>query len=244
MINYKIFSTIELGFFSIHIWGLFAAIGFLVALYFIVKEAKRKKVSVDSVYSIAFFVILGGLLGARVAYVLGNLNLYSSFLDISKLWEGGLGFFGGFIGAFIFGFVYIKIKKLNFWKYVDIFVIGVPIGHIFGRIGCYLTGLHVGKVNSLPWGILVNNEIRHPVVAYEIIYLALIFLVLNKLKLKERFNGFLFFSYLILYGIFRFFNDFLRVGDSTYYGLTGTQIALLVGIVISVAVIYKKRSVK
>ena len=239
MIPYKAYSTISLGFFNIYVWGLLVALGFLVGIYLAVREAKKRKISLDRIYDISFYAILGGIVGGRIGYILSHLSEFKDFLEVFKVWHGGMSYFGGFIFATLFCYLYMRKHKLSFWKYADIFAVPLLIGHAIARIGCYLTGQHIGTITNLPWAINVNGVLRHPVPAYEFIALVLIALFLvyvKRFKLKE---GILFSTAVVIYSIVRFFLTFLRIEDPTFYGLTGSQYVTIALIAIFGYFIYK-----
>ncbi len=244
MIPYKIIHAMQLGPVTIQPWGVMVALGFLAAVYIAVKEAKRKKEDANKIYDLVFYVILSGIIGARIAYLIEYWEEVSSFAGIFKIWEGGLSFIGGLVGALIASYVYIKIKKLNFWKTVDIFAPALALGHAIGRIGCYITGLHIGKLTTVPWAVMVNNELRHQTALYDIIAELFNFLILWKLRTKKTFDGFLFLLYLMMYSAERFVIDFFRI-DPLYYGLTATQWSLIFVFLIAgfLFVRYKKAGV-
>ena len=222
MIPYKIFSAIHLGPIAIQPWGVMVAIGFAAGAYIAIKEAKRKNIDIDQMYNLIFWVTISGIIGARISYLIEYWREISSFADIFKIWEGGMGFIGGFFGALIAAYVYVRATKLDFRKIADIFAPALAIGHAIGRIGCYITGLHIGKLTAVPWAVMVNGELRHQTALYEIITNSANFLILWKLRTRKAFDGFLFLLYLMLYGAERFIIDFFRV-DPVYYGLTPTQ---------------------
>jgi len=233
MIPYKSFISWDLGFLTIQSYGLMLALAFLIGIYLLVKEAKKKGIDLTHIYNISFYAIIGGLIGSRLFYILTNPEFYiNNFLEILQIWKGGLVFYGGLFGAIIFIFIYVKKNKLEFWKFADLFSIPLVVGHIIGRIGCVLgDGGHAGKLTTMPWGVLVNNEVRHLTAAYSIIGLLIILTILIFLKKKRLKKGILFLSYLILYSITRFIVEIFRL-EQTYFGLTFTQyicIALFFG---------------
>ena len=231
MIPYKVFPMFELGPLHFNMYGIMFALGFLAATFLAVKEAKKRGISKEVVYDLVFYILIGTIVGARLFYVFFYWpeHMPLTFWDIFKVWEGGLAFFGGFIGALAAAYVYIKKNKLNFWVYADIFTIPLVVGHILGRFGDYFTGGHPGKITSLPWGILLDGAVRHPVVLYEIIGLVIIVTILLNLKrIKSKlnlFDGFIFSNYVILYSVQRMILDFFRVEstDPRFLGLTPTQ---------------------
>lgn len=236
---------LDLGFLKIYSWGFMVAIAFIIATILAAREAKRKGISPEKIYSLVTYIIIGAIIGSRVGYLLFNPSNLTNFLDIFKFWEGGLSFHGGFIGGLLFGFLYIKKNNLNFWKIADVIAPSIPIAHAIGRIGCFLRGCCYGIETTLPWGIQHLGEIRHPTQIYSSIALFLIFIFLSKQKYKKSFNGSLFLTYIIIYGIFRFLIEFIRVEPRILLGLTGAQITSIVLFVIAIFIflIFKKKNV-
>lgn len=227
----------ELGPLHFNMYGIMFALGFLVASFLAVQEAKKRSIKKEVIYDLAFYLLIGAIVGARLFYVVfyWPKHIQLTFLDIFKIWEGGLSFFGGFIGALAIAYIYIKKNKLNFWVYADIFTVPLVVGHIFGRLGDYFTGGHPGKVTSLPWAIYLENALRHPIVLYELIGLCIIVVILSNLKKFKFFDGFLFLSYVMLYSIQRTILDFFRIEstDPKYLGLTPSQYIVIVLFIIA-----------
>lgn len=242
MIPYKVFPMFELGPLHFNMYGIMFALGFLAATFLAVKEAKKRGISKEVVYDLVFYILIGTIVGARLFYVFFYWpeHMPLTFWDIFKVWEGGLAFFGGFIGALAAAYVYIKKNKLNFWVYADIFTIPLVVGHILGRFGDYFTGGHPGKITNLPWAIYLDNALRHPILLYEILGLFIIVVILLNLKRYKFFDGFLFSSYVILYSAQRMILDFFRIEatDPRYLGLTPTQYLVIILFVLSATFIW------
>ena len=240
---YYSFISWKLGPLTIYSYGLFVAIAFLAGIFLAVKGAKKRNISTEQIYDLIFYIIIASIIGARIAYVIEYWHNFDSFIDIFKIWEGGLSFIGGFIGALIAVFAYVKLKKLDFWRYADLFTPAIVLGHAIGRIGCILgDGGHIGKLTSMPFGALVNGEARHLTALYEFIFLALLFAFLIKAKDRKVFKkskGLLFLAYLAAYSTGRFVIDLLRI-DPRYFGLTMTQWLLTAIFLISGCLIIKK----
>ncbi|MFA5141708.1 MAG: prolipoprotein diacylglyceryl transferase [Candidatus Woesearchaeota archaeon] len=223
MLPYKTYSTISLGLFDIQVWGLMSAIGLIIGAVYAAKKGKQKGFDENTIYDLVFYSVLAGFVGSRLSYIFEHWSFYSlNLLDTLKIWQGGLSFGPGFVFAAIAGYIYIKKHKLDFLKYADVLAPAIPLGHIFGRLACYLIGDHLGTPSNLPWAIFQDGALRHPVILYEIIYLIIIFLIVRKISKMNVVKGTAFASYLILYSIARFINDFFRV-DPAYFGFTGTQ---------------------
>ena len=203
---------------NIYTWGLTAFLSFLFSYLLLTKLTKNKKI-----HDLAFFIILGAFICARILNYVLYYNSYNSFLGIFKIWQGGLEISGGFIGAFLFGFTYIKLRKLNFFKTADIIIIPIVLGIALGRIGCIIgDGGHLGKQTTFFLGTLVNAQILHYTAVYSFIAMFILFLILLYLRTKNLFKGFLFSFAMIYYGAIRFLIDFTRA-DPIYYGLTFAQ---------------------
>jgi len=237
MIPYKILPMFKIGPLHVNMYGIMFALGFLAAIILATREAKKRNIKKEIIQDLALYLLIGAIVGARLFYVIFYWPKDSplTFLDIFKIWEGGLAFFGGFIGALAMGYVYLKKNKLNFWIYADIFTVPLVIGHIFGRLGDYFVGGHPGKVTNLPWAIYLHNALRHPIVLYEIIGLCIIVIILSNLKKFKFFSGFLFLSYVMLYSIQRTILDFFRIEstDPKYLGLTPSQYIVIVLFIIA-----------
>lgn len=241
MIPYFEITEINLGFFSIHTWGLMVALGFVAGIIVAISEAKRKKLNPDHIYNLSILIILGSFIGARLVYIILFFADYqNNLISILKFWEGGYVFYGGLIGAIISAAIYIKIKKIDFLQYADAIAPGVALGLGIGRIGCSLINDHPGSVTGWPWGIeWPDGVVRHPVAEYLSLNGLIAFLLLWLLRKRISTVGTLFFIFITYYSITRFFLDFTRAkelvlpnADPHYFGLTVSQyisIILLIG---------------
>lgn len=227
-VAFKIFS------FPIRWYGVMAACGVIAAYLMIKKNRDYAKVSVEQSADLTFMLILVGVIGSRLFYIIQffdqfrytykngvkiPLSNFAVFLEMLKVYNGGLVFYGGFICAVIALIIYCRIKKLDFWKITDMCAPGVALGHAFGRIGCLLNGCCFGKPasfgitypkNSFP-GQCYPGQSLHPVQLYEALGNVALAILLNYTlrKLKPGQNMALYFC---LYGIMRFCDEFLR-GD-------------------------------
>ena len=194
--------------------------------------------------TILFILILAGIIGSRIMHVILYWEDYSgNLLRVFALWEGGLAFYGGFILAVICMIIYIRIKKLDFWKYADIVAPGLVIGHAIGRIGCYIAdGGHIGTATTMPWGVMYQGQLVHSTSIYSAVFLFALFGVLMYLRRKDiymKIKGLLFLSYVLLYATGRFIIDIFRI-DPAYLGLTATQYGLIAAFIISAVIAAKK----
>lgn len=229
----------SLGPINIYTWGLIVFLSFLISYILLTKLTSNKKI-----HNLALYIILGAIIGARILNYILSYSSYESIIDIFKIWNGGLEISGGFIGAFIFGFIYIKLNKLNFWKTADLIAIPTVLGLSLGRIACIFgDGGHLGKTTNFFLGTLVNNQVLHSPAVYELITMFILFILLLILKTKKLFKGFLFSFAVAYYGFTRFLMDFLRA-DPTYYGLTFAQYICILFFAVGIIVLIKLKKVR
>ncbi len=243
MIPYNIIPMFHIGFLHINMYGIMFALGALVATLLAAHIAKKRGINKEVIYDLALYMLVGGIIGARLVYVIfyWPADVPLGFFDIFKIWQGGIAFFGGLIGGILALYIYTRKHKLNFWVYADIFTVPLIAGHILGRFGDYFTGGHPGKVTNLPWAIYMDNALRHPVVLYEILGLLAILAIVSALMKKGLFDGFVFASYTMLYSAQRIVLDYFRIEstDPRFLGLTPSQfisIALLIAAICFIAI--------
>jgi len=233
MIPYFTFQEINISIITIQVWGLMASIGFLLALFLSLKEAKRKNIDKDDIWNVLILALIGMIIGSKIFYVISNLSEVESLTEIFNL-TWGFSFLGGASFAGILLFIYAKYKKINFWKLADTITPGIIAAIIIVRIGCFLIYDHLGKITNLPWGRLyIDETARHPVILYHIISALVIFLMVCYLKKRRLKSGLLFLHFAVYYLIFRFLTDFLRCSDLNicdvrYLNLTYTQWFILI----------------
>ncbi|PIP17903.1 MAG: prolipoprotein diacylglyceryl transferase [Parcubacteria group bacterium CG23_combo_of_CG06-09_8_20_14_all_35_9] len=244
---------------EIYSWGVMIAIGYIVGLFLALKEAKRQGIPQTNIYNLSFCILLGAMIGARLCYVL--LNLKTFILEPFKiffLFEGGMTSYGGFIGATLAGFIYVRCTRLNFWKIADICALAGALGLAIGRVGCFLNGCCFGRQTHLPWGIIYSEESLagevglgnvpiHPTQLYMSLNAFLIFIILYNLKKRKKFDGFLFLSFLILYSLGRFLIDSFRPWQPSDYilsppfrGLSLSHLVCMVIFVVSGLLLWKR----
>lgn len=216
MIPYFFLTEINFGLVKIQFWGLMLVLGFLVGLWLFRRQARKLNISDNIIFDLALIILISALVGARFLFVLNEWSYFSQNpIDIFKVWQGGMAFFGGLILAVFFGWLYLKKKGIKFWLVSDIIVISLAIGEAITRIGCFFIHDHLGKITTVPWGIQYLGETRHETSLYSFISCLLLFILLLILKNKNfgRKEGFLTGIYLVWYGLFSFFIYGLRATD-------------------------------
>ena len=238
---------LKLGELSLHTYGFFVAMGFLAGILIAKREAKRLGEDPDRIMDLSFYVMVSAILGSRLFYIITNPEIYlSDPLEIFKLWNGGLVFYGGFIAALIVGLIYLKIKKMPLWKTTDIAAPSLAAGQFLGRLGCFSAGCCYGKACNLPWAVTFTNPDSlaplgipiHPTQLYHAISNLSIFAFLWFFRSRKKYNGQLFWLYILLYAVTRFFIEIFR-GDFRGEPVFGVlSVAQAVGIIMApVAVI-------
>lgn len=212
---------LQVGSLKLYTYGFFVALGFIIAIWFTKRNARFYGVPDQMVSDLFLTVLISALAGARILYVLINIDAYrDNFLDIFKIWNGGLVFFGGFIGGALGAIIFLRIKKMDIWKTADVISPGLALGHSVGRFGCLFAGCCYGKSCSLPIAITFTNPDSlaplniplHPTQLYMIASNFVLFLILLAIQRRKRFNGMVFLSYIMLYSAFRSIIEFFR-GD-------------------------------
>ncbi len=210
----------SIGPFEVRYYGLFYALGFVMAYLMVSYLAKRKQMplSKDDAADYILFLLIGTVVGARLFYILFyNLPFYlSSPLEMLAVWHGGLSFHGGFIGAVAAGFYFCKKKKIPFYDIADITVIPLALGLAFGRIANFINGELYGRVTNVPWAVKFPDAegFRHPSQIYESMKNIVIFAALWSIKDKKLPKGFLFWLFVIMYSALRFIVEFFREPDA------------------------------
>ena len=211
---------IQTGTFELRAYGVVVALAFLLGLWLSTKEAKRKGLDPALVQDFAFYALLGGIVGARLYYVVFSNPAY--FLqkpwEIVAIWHGGIGIIGALLGGFLTALWYCRRKNLSFWRFADTLAPGVALGQAAGTFACLLNGDSYGKPAELAWAITYTdpramaplNVPLHPVEIYEIAAYFLVFLLVWQARKKYKTEGFAALTYLAGYGVARFSVEFFR----------------------------------
>ena len=209
---------------EIRSYGVLIAIGFLIMLPLISRQAQKEGISPNTIIDLGFWSLLWGIIGARILFILTTLSEYKKYpLEIFYIWKGGLVFYGGLIAGALTLIYYCKKHKLNMWQVMDLGALGVTFTHMFGRFGCLAAGCCFGRPTSLPWGLTFHKEEAfarplhtplHPTQIYEILFLGLLFIFLYfYLARRKKFHGQIVLTYFILYSAARFIIEFFRGDD-------------------------------
>ncbi len=226
--------AIQIGSFAIRWYGIMAAIGFLLGTVLMQINRKYAKLSSDQATSLMLLGLFGGILGARIFYVIQFAEQFRGrWFDVIRVDQGGLVFYGGFflaLGAII---LYCRRQKLEIVRVLDITTPSLAIGHAVGRVGCFLNGCCFGSptacwtgiaypADSIP-GMRYGDVPLHPVQLYEAAVNILIGLLMMILIRKTK-TGIPMACYIALYGVIRFADEFFRGDHQQFWnGLTPAQ---------------------
>lgn len=204
----------------IYTYGFFVFLGVLIGYLVAQRQARRQAIERNIFTHIVFWVIIFSFIGARLFYILVE---FRSFLEdplgilISR---SGFVFYGGIVfGSFVL-LILCRRHKINFFKFVDALILGLPLGHAIGRIGCFFYGCCYGRPTNSFIGVLFPPESPAGALGLKVIptqiiesfFLFLIFFSLRLVSRRKKLEGQVFVLYLILYGVVRFVIEFYR-GD-------------------------------
>lgn len=213
----------KIGSIEIRYYGVMIALAFIVAAIVGERESRRKGFAPGLVYDLLSYMLVAVIAGARLYYVLLSDPYWfiTHPFEIIAVWKGGLSLHGGLIGGLIAGIWYCRKKGIAVWKFTDVLAPAIILGQAIGRIGCTLNGCCYGRETDLPWGVVYTDPHSsaplgiplHPTQIYEVLLSLILFAGLWLGRKKTAFDGHLFLTYIMGYGVIRFFLEFFR-GDS------------------------------
>lgn len=213
-------------------YGILMATGMILGTLIALKEANRVGIKEDDVLDLAIIAIPIGLLSARLYYVIFNWEYYSqNTSQILNFRGGGMAIHGALIGGILTGYIFTRIKKIDFLKIADVVIIGMPLAQAIGRWGNFINGEAHGGPTNLPWAIVVDGVKVHPTFLYESIWDLGIFIFLWIFRNKKQYEGQIIVYYVTLYSIGRFFIEGLRTDSLMIGPLRMAQIISLIGVV-------------
>ncbi len=227
---------------SVRWYGILISLGMLIGTILALREAKRLGLDENKIIDLILFAIPSAIIGARTYYVIFNLDYYKGdILKMINIREGGLAIHGGVIAGVIVGYFFTKYHKLSFWQIADIIAPSLILGQAIGRWGNFINQEAYGTPTDLPWAINVNGVNVHPTFLYESIWNFCIFIFLMKYRKSKKFNGELFYLYLVLYSTGRFFIEGLRIDSLMLGPFRVAQLLSLTLIIVFTYLIIRKR---
>jgi len=236
----------NIGHFAVRWYGIILVIAMGIGIWLTAREAERKGFKKDDIYDAAIWIIIGGIIGARLFHVLDQWSAEFAANPIRAfyVWEGGLAIWGALTGGLI---TTALVSWKRGWRLLALLDAGAPglvLAQAIGRVACIITGDAVGKPTSGPFGFAYTSPnalvkqlgvFYTPMPAYEIIANLLIFTLLWNLRKRLWPDGRLFLVYLLFYSLERFFLAFTSAYRIVAFGLTQSQIVALIALAISLA---------
>jgi len=221
---------IDLGLFQIRWYSIAYILGILIGWIYankIIRLTTENKynftqISESKFNDLIIYLVIGIILGGRLGYIFFyNLEYYSqNFLEIFKVWHGGMSFHGGLLGVIISIIIFSKKTKINFFKFADIVSCVAPIGIFFGRVANFINGELYGKISTVPWSVIfpgAGNVSRHPSQIYEAILEGIVlFIIVNYFAFKKKLlfkTGYISSFFLVSYSVLRLFGEIFREPD-------------------------------
>jgi phosphatidylglycerol:prolipoprotein diacylglycerol transferase len=225
---------LKLGPLSIHAYGFFIAVAFMAGILLSYYYVKKEGLNTDIILELAIYGLIAAIVGSRLFYVIGQWDVYRDHpLEIIMVQNGGLVFLGGLLLAILATIVYARIKNIPLLKLLDVCSPVVSLGYAIARVGCFLNGCCFGIPTKLPWGInfppdslsyfYFPGEKLHPTQIYSLLAMLAVFGILGWMYERKRFDGQIFFWWMILYSVYRFAVEFFRFSPIHWVGLTPSQ---------------------
>ncbi len=250
-------NSFSIGNIVIHFYSLCILLGVISAYFVITREAKRKNINEDLILNIIFYGLIIGILGARIYYVIFNIDYYKNdILEIFKIWNGGLAIHGGIIFGFMFVYLYTKKKNLKFIKLTDIIVPGVILAQSIGRWGNFFNqeayGMAVSKEllekllipKFIINGMHINNNYYLPTFFIESILCLIGFIIILLIRKKNIKEGTVTAFYLIWYGFIRSIIEIFRTDSLMLFNLKVAIIVSILCIIIGIIILIINRNKK
>jgi phosphatidylglycerol---prolipoprotein diacylglyceryl transferase len=233
----------HIGNFNLPTYGFLVSLGVLVGLWISVRNSEKEGINPDYAWNFGIVIVLSGILGAKILYIINDWSTYAAhpkeIFSLSTLQAGGV-FSGGLIAALIAAIWYIRRHHMPALTTCDAFAPGLALGHAIGRLGCFAAGCCYGKPTTHFWGVTFTNPLAASLVGTPLnvpleptqlfesaVELANFFILMWVLK-RRKFEGQVFGLYLMLYGVARYFLEFIRddPGRGSVFGgiMTGTQL--------------------
>lgn len=229
--------------FSIQAYPLFLLIAVGAGLWLAARQARRLGLDADHVYNLGFYTLLATVIGARLAFVIGNWSAYRD-APLSALSPTTTAFAwpeGAVVGAIV-ALIYWLRYRLPVGLTLDAIAPGLALAMAIERLGAFLGGINFGQPTGLPWGVFMWGEVRHPVQIYEMLALLVILAVLLWQQERRPFDGYIFVLFVALYAGSRLFLEAFRADAALISGgLRAVQVIALGVLLVAVWFLYRRR---
>ncbi len=243
---------LHVGMFELRWYSLTIMLAVIAAVVIARRRAISRGFVIDDLYSATIWMVLGGVIGARLFHVIDHWSYYSTDPSmIFQIQQGGLAIWGALAGGTAATVIFARIKHMPLKRIGDVMAPALLVGQIIGRLGCIVNGDAYGGVTSLPWGfIYIHPDAMipaslvgvptHPYPVYEMLWNGMALLVILKLERHFKQDGLLFLAYVEFYSLARFVLTFVRQETITVGGLQQAQVVALVVFFISLGMIIYK----
>jgi phosphatidylglycerol:prolipoprotein diacylglycerol transferase len=233
----------HIGSFNAPTYGMLVSLGVLSGLWICVRNSRKLGIDPDDAWNLGIVVVLAGIVGAKILYIINDWAFYTSHPQEIFTWStmqaAGV-FSGGLLAGLAASAWYIRKHHMPPLRTCDAFAPGLAFGHAIGRLGCFAAGCCWGKPTTHFWGVTFTNPLAHELVGtplgetleptqlFEFVVELANFFILTWMLKRKKFDGQVFAAYLILYGVARYFLEFLRgdPGRGEVFGgiMSGTQL--------------------
>ncbi|MBI3591832.1 MAG: prolipoprotein diacylglyceryl transferase [Candidatus Melainabacteria bacterium] len=249
-----------IGVWPIRWYGVLIAVSFLIAYFLAESLIKKADLSIAHFSDMIFLILIFSIIFARLYFVFLSWDYFKDhWNEIPKIWHGGQSIHGGIFGAVLAALIFARLKKISFYKYIDVIAVVMPLGQSIGRWGNFFNNEAFGKpiesgLSRLYWPIrlnipyefrpsqYLNTEYFHPTFLYESFLDFALFVYLFKMfPVWKKKPGKTFWTYLFCYSVIRFFLEFLRVDSLNLFGnIASAHILSVIIFVISLNFLIKR----
>jgi len=240
--------AIQIGPIAIHWYGVMYVAAAIAAAWLATREARRRGLDTDRVWTMLIVGGVGGIIGARIYHVIHEWAFYSQNPElIPAVWNGGLGVPGGVAGGLVALALYSRVNGLNLWRWLDVAAPAMLLAQAIGRIGNFINQELYGPPTDLPWGIPIDGEHRippwtnldqypvdstrfHPLFAYESVLNLIgvaVLLWVGRRYARRLYDGDIALMYFIWYGSVRAVLETMRTGN---WAVGGVPVAVILGV--------------
>lgn len=245
--------ALHLGKFNIYWYGIIIAVGFALAVYLATRDSKKFGIDPENIVDVVLWATIPSIICARIYYIIFSWKDYQwDFYKMINIREGGIAVYGSIIGALLVAYIYATKKKIGFLKLFDFALPYFVLAQAIGRWGNFVNQEAFGSNTTLPWGMTserIRNDPRnlnpalpvHPTFLYESIWNLGVFFFLIWFRKKKKFEGEVFFLYMILYGLGRFWVEGLRTDSLMLGNFRISQVLALIFVFTFGAIFFRQR---
>ncbi len=232
-------TAVHLGPLTLRPHGALIAVGFLAGARLMQRSTRPRGIADEALWRVLGWALVAGLVGMRVAWVLGHWRELDGIGEAFAIWHGGMSLFGGLIAAVAVGALAARREGLRVLPLLDMAAPGLALGIAIGRASDLIVADHLGKPTSLPWGFRYVGAdhplqgappigaVVHPVALYDLMLTTVLLVVLLRFLRSPRATGSAIALFAFWYAGGRFLTDFLRTDPVRLAGLTGSQLTAL-----------------